>query len=177
MKRHVSQYVDTVCNDKPKILRKLRKINYNRFFGNQFEVASIDENFEGSQNQEKVKIIRNVIDLFNYNQAELLKDESSLKEKAAELNRQRSKKELEDKRLKALGIKKLSKYEESIANDPKRISKYNVFFSNMSYAKLKKKNINVSPSIAYQRPETKILGGDLKIKKGGGDTRAKSTLR
>jgi hypothetical protein len=39
VKRNVSQYVDTVCKDKPSILRKLRKINYNRFFGNQFEVA------------------------------------------------------------------------------------------------------------------------------------------
>lgn len=55
----------------------------------------------------------------------------------------------EDKRLKSLGIRKMSKYEESIANDPKRITKFNAYFANISYAKLMKNNINISPSLGY----------------------------
>ena len=77
-----------------------------------------------------------------------------------------------------LGLRKLSKYEEQISNDPKRITKYNAFQSNISYAKLRKNNINISPSIAYRRPETKMyVGGDTlrTLKNEGG--RAKSTIR
>jgi len=80
--------------------------------------------------------------------------------------------------MKKMGIKKLSKYEESIQNDPKRISKYNVFYSNMSYSKLVKNNIKVSPSLSHKRPVTKMyVGGDQirKIKKGEG--RSLSTVR
>ena len=66
-----------------------------------------------------------------------------------------------------------------LANDPKRISKYNAFYSNMSYNKLKKKNILLSNSLSYRRPENKIYVGGDKIKtiKMDGQTRAKSTLR
>jgi hypothetical protein len=39
-------YVDDMCNNKDKILRKLRKIGYNQFFGNNFKASRIDENFK-----------------------------------------------------------------------------------------------------------------------------------
>ena len=80
--------------------------------------------------------------------------------------------------MKKLGIKKLSKYEESIGNDPNRISQYNAFQSNISYHKLVKNNIKISPSIAYQRPVTKMYvgGSQLRtIKKG--EQRSVSTVR
>ena len=64
-----------------------------------------------------------------------------------------------------MGLKKLTKYEELIANDPKRITKYNVFYSNMSYAKLRKNNIHISPSISYHRPQNKIYVGGEKVRK------------
>lgn len=64
--KKVSQYVDDACKDKGEILRKLRKINYNKFFGNNFQTAKIDKNFEGIDNQGKANIIGNVIDLLFY---------------------------------------------------------------------------------------------------------------
>lgn len=39
-------YVDDLCNNKDKILRKLRKIGYNQFFANNFQASRIDENFK-----------------------------------------------------------------------------------------------------------------------------------
>ena len=48
----------------------------------------------------------------------------------------------------------------------------------MSYAKLMKKNINISPSIAYQRPVNKIyIGGDSIRNLKKGDSRSLSTVR
>ena len=46
-------YVDEICNDKEKILRKLRKIGYNYYFANNFQVARIDKNFKDLENKEK----------------------------------------------------------------------------------------------------------------------------
>jgi len=84
----------------------------------------------------------------------------------------------EELRMKKMGLKRLSKYEQTIQNDPKRISKYNVFYSNMSYSKLVQNNIKISPSVSHKRPATKIyVGGDQvrMIKKGEG--RSLSTVR
>ena len=70
-------YVDEICNNKDKILKKLRKIGYNQFFANNFQVSRIDENFKDLENQEKAKIIGNVIDLLNYDQNHLKKKSNS----------------------------------------------------------------------------------------------------
>lgn len=59
-------YVDAACQDKTTILKKLRKINYNQFFSNRFQTASIDEKFEGIDNHGKAKLIGNVVDLLFY---------------------------------------------------------------------------------------------------------------
>lgn len=56
-------YIDEVCSDKQKILRKLRKIKYNDFFSGNFTVNRIDSKFKDLENSEKVKVIDNVIDL------------------------------------------------------------------------------------------------------------------
>lgn len=55
-------YVDEVCSDKHKIMRKLRKINYNEYFANNFSVTKIDPQFKDLENKEKVKVIDNVIE-------------------------------------------------------------------------------------------------------------------
>jgi hypothetical protein len=55
------------------------------------------------------------------------------KEIAQELNIKRKKMEEEEARMKQLGLRKLSKYEEMLGNDPMNISQYNVFQSNISY--------------------------------------------
>jgi hypothetical protein len=56
-------YVDEVCSDKQRIMRKLRKIKYNDFFGNDFKLEKIDSQFTDLQNKDKAKVIDNVIDL------------------------------------------------------------------------------------------------------------------
>jgi hypothetical protein len=56
-------YIDEVCSDKQKILRKLRKIKYNDFFSGNFAIQRIDSQFKDLENKEKVKVIDNVIDL------------------------------------------------------------------------------------------------------------------
>jgi len=35
-------YVDEVCSDKRKIMKKLRKINYGEYFGSNFSLQQID---------------------------------------------------------------------------------------------------------------------------------------
>ena len=70
-------YVDEICNNKDKILRKLRKIGYNQYFGNNFQVNRIDENFKDLEIKEKAKIIGNVIDLLFYDQNQLKKKSNS----------------------------------------------------------------------------------------------------
>jgi hypothetical protein len=67
-------YVDEVCSDKPKIMKKLRKIKYAEYFGSNFNVTRIDSQFKDLQNQEKMKVIDNVIDF-------LFQDLKSLKHK------------------------------------------------------------------------------------------------
>jgi hypothetical protein len=57
----------------------------------------------------------------------------TVKEIAQELNIKRKKMEEEEVRMKQLGLRKLSKYEEMLGNDPMNISQYNVFQSNISY--------------------------------------------
>ena len=48
----------------------------------------------------------------------------------------------------------------------------------MSYSKLKKNNILISPSLAYKRPENKIyVGGDAIRTLKKGDGRSKSTIK
>ncbi len=51
-----------MCADKPRIMKKLRKINYNDIFGNNFSAQKIDQHFKNLENQEKVKVIGNVMD-------------------------------------------------------------------------------------------------------------------
>jgi hypothetical protein len=75
-------------------------------------------------------------------------------------------------KLKLYGKPKLSKFEESVANDPKRITNYNAFAANINYLKLKKKNINLSPSLGYRRPIQKINSSLT-----GGNKRSRSTLK
>ena len=55
-------YVDEVCSDKSKIMKKLRKIKYGEYFGSNFTVQKIDTQFKDLENQEKVKVMDNVID-------------------------------------------------------------------------------------------------------------------
>lgn len=98
-------------------------------------------------------------------------------EEAKEVSRH-TKLEREEARMKEMGLKRMSKYEQTVQNDPKRISKYNVFYSNMSYSKLVKHNIKISPSVSHKRPVNKIyVGGDQvrTIKKSEG--RSLSTVR
>lgn len=143
------------------MLKKLRKINYNQFFSSRFQTATIDSNFQEVDNPGKAKLIGNVIDLLFYDQNQLKlgqdSQENAVLKKLSALDKQRK----ETHRCKSLGIRKMSKYEESIANDPKRITTYNAYFANISYAKLQRKNINISPSLGYQRPDNKIwIGGE-----------------
>ena len=66
----------------------------------------------------------------------------------------------------------------AIANDPKRVTNYSPFLADINYHKLKKKNINFSPSIVYKRPDNKLyIGGNSlrTIKKD--EARAKSIMR
>jgi hypothetical protein len=81
----------------------------------------------------------------------------------------RGKDDSENKRMRQFGMQKLSAYEESVNNDPNRITKYNAFMQMMSFQKLKQKNIMISDSIAYKRPTYKMSGI--------GQGRSKSTLR
>lgn len=72
----------------------------------------------------------------------------------------------------------MSQFEQSIANDPTRVTNYSPFLANISYVKLRKKNINMSPSLGYKRPENKLYigGSSLRtIKKD--EARAKSFMR
>jgi hypothetical protein len=60
--------VEDACSDKVEMLTKLRRINYNKYFSNQFKTKQIDKNFEGVDNKGKAKIIGNLIDLLFYDQ-------------------------------------------------------------------------------------------------------------
>lgn len=72
----------------------------------------------------------------------------------------------------------MSQFDQIIANDPSRVTSYMPFAANISFHKLKKKNINISPSITYKRPDNKLyIGGNAlrTIKKD--EARSKSVLR
>jgi len=66
----------------------------------------------------------------------------------------------------------------AVQNDTQRVTNYSPFMADINYHKLKKKNIHMSPSIVYKRPENKLyIGGNTlrSIKKD--EARAKSIMR
>jgi hypothetical protein len=72
----------------------------------------------------------------------------------------------------------MNQFDMAIANDPKRVTNYSPFLVDINYLKLRKKNIHLSPSVVYKRPENKLyIGGNTlrTIKKD--EARAKSIMR
>ena len=72
----------------------------------------------------------------------------------------------------------MTQFEMAVANDPQRVTNYSPFLADINFHKLKKKNIHLSPSIVYKRPENKLyIGGNAlrTIKKD--EARAKSIMR
>jgi len=66
----------------------------------------------------------------------------------------------------------------AIANDPKRVTNYSPFLADINLTKLRKKNIHLSPSIVYKRPDNKLyIGGNSLRKINKDEARAKSIMR
>lgn len=83
-------------------MKKLRKIKYNDFFSNNFQVQRIDNKFKDLENKEKVKVIDNVIEL-------LFQDLKQLKKKKRKDSL--SKIDKEEIRAKELGLQPMTQFE------------------------------------------------------------------
>ena len=65
-----------------------------------------------------------------------------------------------------------------LAKDPTRITHYSPFLADINLVKLKKKNIDLSPSIVYKRPVTRLLIGGKSLRKiDKNEARARSFMR
>ena len=79
-------------------MKKLRKIKYADYFTQDFSVQKIDAQFKDLENQEKVKVIDNVID-FLFQDLKALKKRKRLDDTLGS-----AKEEKEEQRVKLLGL-------------------------------------------------------------------------
>jgi len=164
-------YVDEVCSDKQKIMKKLRKIKYADYFTQDFSVQKIDAQFRDLANQEKVKVIDNVIDF-------LFQDLRALSKRKRPPEQDLSKEEREEHRVRLLGLQPKSQFEMAIASDPKRVTNYSPFLVDINLHKLRKRHINLSPSVVYKRPDNRLyVGGNALRTIKRDEARAKSIMR
>jgi len=62
MHHKTSQYVEKICLNRPKIMKKIHAVNYGRIFSNDFKTNSIDKRLQDLEIDEKLMIIDKVID-------------------------------------------------------------------------------------------------------------------
>jgi hypothetical protein len=77
-------------------MKKLRKLDYNSFFRNDFQLQKIDKEFKDLENKEKVRVLGSIIDL-------LYVDLKALKQKKKKKTNL-SKEEILENRNKELGL-------------------------------------------------------------------------
>ena len=66
----------------------------------------------------------------------------------------------------------------AIASDPKRVTNYSPFLADINLHKLRKRNINLSPSVVYKRPDNRLyIGGSALRTLKRDEARAKSIMR
>ena len=63
MKHHkTTEYVEKICNNKQKIMKKIHKVSYGDIFSREFKTSTIDHRLDDLEIDEKLMIIDNVID-------------------------------------------------------------------------------------------------------------------
>jgi hypothetical protein len=72
MKHHrTAAYVEKICNNKSKIMKKIHKVSYSEIFSREFKTTKIDQRLDDLEIDEKLMIIDNVIDYLQENFREL----------------------------------------------------------------------------------------------------------
>ena len=66
-----AEYFEKLASNKPKMMRKLHKVNYGAIFSKQFSTKKIDRRLQNLELDEKLTIIDNVIDYLHQNFQEL----------------------------------------------------------------------------------------------------------
>jgi len=69
-----TQYIDHLVEDKPRIMRKINKVNYANIFSSDFKSKSIDKKLNNLEPDEKLRILTHVIDYLYQNFKSLKKE-------------------------------------------------------------------------------------------------------
>ena len=62
-----SQFVERICGNRPKIMKKIHKVSYSDIFARQFQTQTIDRRLQDLEIEEKLMIIDKVIDYLQEN--------------------------------------------------------------------------------------------------------------